>query len=730
MTQQVPILFADGARLQLGRRIGRGGEGDVYTLADRNDLAVKFYTVRDALSRESKIVTMVRARLADRSSFVAFPLNIARHRDGRFAGFVMRMVSGHRPLHELYSPKARKHNFPKADYRFLIRSAANVARAVGSVHENGCVIGDINHSGILISDQALAALIDADSFQVVEQNERHLCLVGVPEYTPPELQGKPLGSVIRTPDHDAFGLATVIFQLLFMGRHPFMGSYAKGEMPIERAIAEHRFAFSQRRDVGMTPPPGICTLEDFPSELRLAFETAFSPDRSISRPTADQWASLLNGLEHSLRRCSANSLHYYPAAASACPWCRYENQNGLILFIPHFATTASGTASDPGAAAFNLAVIWAAIESVRIPEPSAYAPTLPNVEVKPSEEVKKARGEAALNLAKGIGLFAVAVAVLIGAPYLWFVWGGLGVWGFNLARKRPERDGFNRRYIAAHQQWDKALADWQARCGFDEVKSLKASLLQAKTAYERIPRDQQERVASYQKKRQRIQLENYLDRFEMRRARIRGIGTAKVAALRSYGIETAADVSTAAILRVPGFGPATTAAIVEWRRRLEGRFVYDPKPNAVDQQELRMIAAEFANKGADLRRKLISGANDLRNAIKTIDARFRIPDPVLGRANYEKLRARADLAALGLPIPTVPKLATVSKPASPRSTIGSRWTPPGQATRMPTAASALAPSCPKCGGQMVKRTARRGANAGGTFWGCSRFPNCRGTRSR
>ncbi|MDZ4300868.1 MAG: hypothetical protein U1C13_04375 [Pseudomonas sp.] len=29
---------------------------------------------------------------------------------------------------------------------------------------------------------------------------------------------------------------------------------------------------------------------------------------------------------------------------------------------------------------------------------------------------------------------------------------------------------------------------------------------------------------------------------------------------------------------------------------------------------------------------------------------------------------------------------------------------------------------------MVKRPARRGANAGGEFWGCSHYPKCRGTR--
>ena len=37
-------------------------------------------------------------------------------------------------------------------------------------------------------------------------------------------------------------------------------------------------------------------------------------------------------------------------------------------------------------------------------------------------------------------------------------------------------------------------------------------------------------------------------------------------------------------------------------------------------------------------------------------------------------------------------------------------------------------SCPKCGSEMVLRTAKRGARSGQRFWGCSRFPACRGLR--
>lgn len=39
------------------------------------------------------------------------------------------------------------------------------------------------------------------------------------------------------------------------------------------------------------------------------------------------------------------------------------------------------------------------------------------------------------------------------------------------------------------------------------------------------------------------------------------------------------------------------------------------------------------------------------------------------------------------------------------------------------------PSCPKCGALMLRRTAKSGSNAGNNFWGCSKYPACRGVRN-
>jgi len=45
-----------------------------------------------------------------------------------------------------------------------------------------------------------------------------------------------------------------------------------------------------------------------------------------------------------------------------------------------------------------------------------------------------------------------------------------------------------------------------------------------------------------------------------------------------------------------------------------------------------------------------------------------------------------------------------------------------------TKKSSTAVKCPKCKGRMTLRTAKQGVNTGQKFWGCSKFPRCKGTR--
>jgi TonB family protein len=345
----IPNLYLAGKRLKLLKRIGRGGQGEIFLLAGEPRRAVKFYTGKQDGGQEAKVKAMVRLGLANTSSLASFPEDVVTLKSGIFAGFTMRLVEGHREIHDLYGVKSRKIYYPKADYRFLVRAAANTARAVGQVHAASCVIGDLNSKNILVSDDATVALIDADSFQFRAGGKPIPCGVGVPEFTAPELQGRSLHSVVRTKSHDQFGLAVTIFQLLFMGRHPYAG-LGGGDLTLGQLIARNLFAYSRNRKFGVAPPMGVATLDDFPNEIASAFERAFGTDPA-QRPAAMEWADFLQGLESRLSRCPTNAVHFYPTVAKACPWCKMEAASpGAALFLappsrPKYAKPRPGAAT-------------------------------------------------------------------------------------------------------------------------------------------------------------------------------------------------------------------------------------------------------------------------------------------------------------------------------------------------------------------------------------------------
>lgn len=66
--------------------------------------------------------------------------------------------------------------------------------------------------------------------------------------------------------------------------------------------------------------------------------------------------------------------------------------------------------------------------------------------------------------------------------------------------------------------------------------------------------------------------------------------------------------------------------------------------------------------------------------------------------------------------------------ASARPTTAATAAQAGQSKTTSVDRSDVRPTCPTCSREMRLRTAKRGANAGGTFWGCTGYPECKGTR--
>ena len=121
-----------------------------------------------------------------------------------------------------------------------------------------------------------------------------------------------------------------------MGRHPFAGRYSgRGDMPIETAIQQFRFAYgTQRHQTQMQPPPRVPSLGVMSEGVASLFERAFSAKAAngAQRPAAQEWIGGLEALGNSLRQCKVTQSHAYFSGLSGCPWCEIENETGTALF--------------------------------------------------------------------------------------------------------------------------------------------------------------------------------------------------------------------------------------------------------------------------------------------------------------------------------------------------------------------------------------------------------------
>lgn len=648
MTKPLPKVRDSKGSVALGRLLGRGGEGAVYELADRRDQVAKLYHHEVSPEKASKIETMASLQNDRLLSLAAWPLDLLRSTDGKPVGLLMPRVDGHKDIHNLYSPRSRKAEFPAADWRFLIRAAANTARAFAAIHETGCVIGDVNHGGVCVSDKATVRLIDCDSFQVSVGARRYLCEVGVPTFTPPELQGKPFRGVVRTPNHDNFGLAILIFHLLFMGRHPFAGRFlGRGDMSIEKAIAEFRFAYGSNRSAfQMEPPPNVPPIGIASPAIASLIERAFSQSgiQDGRRPTAKEWVGDLDNLEKRTKACRINASHYYVGGLDHCPWCKLEAATGAVLFSFVIKTAPQGGITG----GIDIGSVWARIAAIPSPGP---APILPdwNKAAPSKEALALGRQRRFSNAAKYAGLIAIIVVMMVAMPAAAFIWIVGGLFALSGISRQPGGDLESAKFRDAvpraeghfktlKARWDQDASDQRFATNLRQLQHEKEQLLD-------LPNLRRRRYQELESARERDQRKRYLEAIQIEPAKIPGIGPGRKAMLASYNIETAWDVSEAHITKVPGFGPALTRELTKWRRVVESGFRFDAT-KGVDPRDIAALDRDIADMKRKLEQSLMNGPQALTQIRDHIVAQRTALTPLLEQAGKALAQAKADLGAI------------------------------------------------------------------------------------
>jgi hypothetical protein len=341
------FITGSGQTIIAGAELGHGGEGTILEVRGDPSRCIKAYGGRVAAATFAKLAAMIAHPPVDptlgnrRHHSIAWPQQILFKAPSQtaFAGFLMPRVDGRvfRTALSYLSPESRVKELGGAfNWKYLYAAAANVASTVGALHEKGYCIGDLNESNLLIAPNALITVIDCDSFQVPDPatGRVYRCLVGKPEYTAPELQGR-YGEIDRTLASDRFALGVLLFQLLMEGTHPYQArGEAVADLPsTQEKILKGLFPYASGIQ-GVSPPAFAPPFDLLDPNLRQLFLRCFDAGHGnpAARPSAQEWYNTLRNRESLLLTCPVNDNHIYFSHLKQCPWCERAQIMGRDSF--------------------------------------------------------------------------------------------------------------------------------------------------------------------------------------------------------------------------------------------------------------------------------------------------------------------------------------------------------------------------------------------------------------
>ncbi len=581
--------------IPLGDRLGSGGEGTVYSCETAETVA-KIYHEPITEEKAEKLRWMAANKNEQLLKVAAWVVDVLQDKpDGKVVGFLMPNVKA-KEIHELYSLKSRRVYFPEATWHFLVHTAANLARAFYNLHKNAHIMGDVNHGNCVVLADGTVKLIDCDSYSIKIGEHRYPCEVGVATHLAPELQGADLSEVERENKHDNFGLAVIIFQLLFLGRHPFAGNYLGDEdKSIEECIRELRFAYgdgAEHRKVKQ--PPGTLALAAVSPRIALMFERAFLTE---DRPEPREWIEALGDLSENLEQCGLHPGHFYFNELARCPWCEIEAQTGLMLFP--FVTAGSHL---DGEKPFNIFTVESLIASFGINENLPAKPLLPPVLPLPAPEIAEAKRETRKQMLVSCGiqfcglvflltLFGAGIAFFIGMASMMF-W--LVYWKGSVDYKRDDVVG---ELADAEAEWSAFEEKWRQKA-LPQTLENDLVKVRAKVAdYQRFQQENVREAKNLQDELVRRELFQHLRSIPLEDAEIEDFDEQERQWLVGKGIKTAAEVTENRIRLFNDFNGEIVPKLLEWRNKIELDFT--PRSDKFKNEH-----EEFAKETARERRRI------------------------------------------------------------------------------------------------------------------------------
>ena len=582
---------------QTGRELGKGGEGTVYEVIHHSGIVLKQYNEPLTAEKVSKLKHMIAMRSAGIEAYAAWPTDLVSDANGAVCGFVMKKLSGYVPLHMLFSPMDRKKLFPDKGYNFLVHVARNLATAFFKLHEAGLVIGDVNEGNMLVSSSGLVAFIDCDSFQVKGTDNYFFCEVGVPRYTPPELfkEGS-FEQVVRTVNTDSFSMAVLIFQLLFLGRHPFAGkNKLTTDFDEEKAIRKREFAYSlENKRKKLFPPNDSFTITNLSDDLVSLFHQAFEQD---ARPLPADWIKSLDSQLLDMVTCGVSRLHSYPSKLAECPWCYFQSKRGILYFLDDSHLHANTVLGDIESFVNGFNVEQLELKQWDVhPDFTNVAATVIDKRFYTYRSLKW--GGVAAMIIYAIIAFTLHLNPLltICALFFSFIIYMYSPWTSRLNAELKARTAIHKqlkdRLHAMIREYDHPADIGNYNKGLGLLHKYVHDFRRLPEEFERRRKLMEERVYNEQ-------LDEFLTGFDIEHHVIPSFGTTRKTSLYNNGIRTAADISKLCSAKVPGIGPKNVQLLLSWQRQLASGFVYIP-----DQRRIALRLQDVSNDMAKIKTNL------------------------------------------------------------------------------------------------------------------------------
>jgi len=363
-----------GARYNLDKCIGKGGEGEIYEVTGNCNYVAKLYNEKkftpnatNLFPREElceKVKTMVKQKVdpyVNGVLTIAWPQDALFDYNKKFVGYIMHKTKSHHHLFDASRKRERGELFPKYTWKTAITLAYNLALVTKRLHDAEVIIGDFNANNVMINEEGYITLIDTDSFTIRNSETGRIfkCTVGVPDVLAPELQGKNLAlkESIFSKESDRFALAIHIFILLANNCHPFgyidatrKVSASHGNLIVNNIV--HGVCPYVEKNVRLSPEAPNMNI--FPEDIFGLFQKAFLYNKKDAtnietlkrRPSAEEWQKSLGKLlVAEMKTCRCNSGHVYPKHLRKCPWCEIENRvnNVTALTIKTVTSTNSNS---------------------------------------------------------------------------------------------------------------------------------------------------------------------------------------------------------------------------------------------------------------------------------------------------------------------------------------------------------------------------------------------------